>query len=86
MQGRKLVRGVMFLAVCGEGTCLQGASYYAQRPTAGKGKMAASINKDMYLPLHKVARVIGYALDAPSLAAPMRAAAKEFAVELPPVP
>jgi Zn-dependent M28 family amino/carboxypeptidase len=51
LQGRKLRRSIVFVAVAGEEKGLLGSKAYAEHPTVPKSALVADINMDEFLPL-----------------------------------
>lgn len=82
--GRKLRRGVMFVAVTAEEKGLLGSRYYANHPTIPVEKIAANINFDMYLPIHRFTHLMVLGLEESNLRVPLEEVAKELGIKVQP--
>jgi hypothetical protein len=83
---RRPSRSILFLAVTGEEKGLQGSKYFANHPTVPKSALVASLNTDMFLPIHtlKIVRVFG--LNESSLGDDIRAVCDALGVGVQPDP
>lgn len=79
MQGRKLRRSVVFAAVTGEETGLNGSKFFAHRPTV-KSRIVANVNTDMFLPIVPLNGITVRGLDESELGDDFAAASKSFGV------
>lgn len=75
-------RSVVFLAVTGEEKGLQGPRYFATHPTVNARSIAADINLDMFLPLHKLEYLEVQGLDESTLGDDIRAVAAKAAITI----
>ncbi len=82
--GRRLQRDVVFVAVTAEEKGLLGSRYFATHPTIPVEKIAANINFDMYLPIHRFTHLMVLGLEESTLRGPLEAVAKELGVKVQP--
>ena len=84
--GRSLRRSVVFAAVTGEEKGLLGSKFFANHPSAGRGKIVADINSDMFLPLYPLKRLTIFGLDESDLGADAVAVAASMGLSPEPDP
>ncbi len=75
-------RSLVFLAVTGEEKGLQGSRYFATHPTVNAKSIAADINLDMFLPLHKLQFLEVQGLDESTLGDDIRAIAEKAGITI----
>jgi Zn-dependent M28 family amino/carboxypeptidase len=75
-------RSILFLATTGEEKGLKGADYFANNPTVPFESIAADVNIDMLLLLHKTSDVVVFGIDNSDLGDMARAAARDMSLEI----
>ena len=81
LQGKKLKRSVLFLALTGEESGLLGSKYFAAHPTVPSSGIVADINMDMYLPIIPLKAVSLQGLEESDLGPEFAKVAERFGVE-----
>lgn len=71
-------RSVVLLATTGEEKGLLGSKHFSLNPPASVGTIAASINMDMFLPIHPMKSVMAFGLDESTLRASLERVAKRM--------
>lgn len=79
-------RSIVLLALTGEEKGLLGSRFFATRPPPGVGRMTASLNLDMFLPIVPLRHVIAYGEDESDLGPWFRAVAESLGVRVQPDP
>jgi Zn-dependent M28 family amino/carboxypeptidase len=85
-QAGSMRRGVVFVALTGEESGLQGSRYFALSPTVPKKRIVANLNLDMFLPLYPFRSVTALGAEESSLRTQVAAAAQAAGVEVIPDP
>jgi Zn-dependent M28 family amino/carboxypeptidase len=85
-QGQPPRRSMLFIAVTGEEKGLVGSEYFAMNPTVPIASVVSAVNLDMPVLLYDFADVIAFGAEHSDLGDTVRAAARDFAVELTPDP
>ncbi|MBT8070379.1 MAG: M28 family peptidase [Xanthomonadales bacterium] len=85
-QGQPPRRSVLFIAVTAEEKGLVGSEYFAMNPTVPIASIVSAVNLDMPLLLFDFADVIAFGAQHSELGDAVRAAARDFAIELTPDP
>ena len=78
-------RSIVLLALTGEEKGLLGSRFFATRPPPGVGRMTASLNLDMFLPIVPLRHVIAYGEDESDLGPWFRAVAESWASACSPI-
>ncbi len=78
-------RSILFLAVTAEEGGLLGSRYFAARPSV-KGRLAANINADMFLPIHPLRSLVALGIEESTLRAPLETVAGRLGIEIRPDP
>jgi Zn-dependent M28 family amino/carboxypeptidase len=79
-------RSVLFVAVTGEEKGMLGSRFFAANPAVPREAIVADLNLDMFLPLHSLRLLTVCGLEESTLAADIRAVAKQFGVTVQPDP